>query len=70
MTTAPATSIIEQLKSNHAANNAAGLGSPELDAFHDLLVELVAEAPDPKFRIREIADLITRGRGKNTEARP
>ncbi|MBP0456489.1 hypothetical protein [Streptomyces montanisoli] len=55
---ADATNIIEQLRADQAAGTAAGLGSPDWDAFHDLLVELVAEAPDPKSRIREIADLI------------
>lgn len=65
-----AATIIEQLEANHAASNAAGLGSPELDAFHNLLVELVAEAPDPEFRIREIADLLAREHGQSAKARP
>ncbi|UIX29561.1 hypothetical protein [Streptomyces sp. GQFP] len=55
-----AATIIEQLEANHAASNAAGLGSPELDAFHNLLVELIAEAPEPEFRLREIVDLLAR----------
>ncbi|MFD8722384.1 hypothetical protein ACFV2H_31510 [Streptomyces sp. NPDC059629] len=45
--------IIGQLYANHAANIAAGLGSPALDDVHNLVVEMVAEAPDPKARMRQ-----------------
>ncbi|MFG3099581.1 hypothetical protein ACGFZL_03435 [Streptomyces sp. NPDC048182] len=55
---ADAANIIKQLRADQAAGTAAGLGTPDWDAFHDLLVELVAEAPDPKARVCEIADLI------------
>ncbi|WP_217553106.1 hypothetical protein [Streptomyces sp. GbtcB6] len=50
--------IISQLRAGQAAGTAAGLGSPDWDAFHDLVVRFIAEAPDPKFRMREIADLL------------
>jgi hypothetical protein len=51
--------ILGQLHANHAANTAAGLGSPQMDAFHNLLVDLVAEATNPNSLISEIADLLT-----------
>ncbi|WP_234539406.1 hypothetical protein [Streptomyces shenzhenensis] len=50
--------IIDQLRAGQAAGTAAGLGSPDWDAFHDLVVRFITEAPDPKFRMREIADLL------------
>ena len=50
--------IIGQLNANHTANIAAGLGSPALDDLHALVVRQIAEAPDPMFRMREIADLL------------
>ncbi|MET9056784.1 hypothetical protein ABZX99_03065 [Streptomyces antibioticus] len=56
--------IIGQLRAGQAAGTAAGLGSPNWDAFHDLLVELIAEAPDPKARVCEIADLLTSHRAR------
>ncbi|MFI9760980.1 DUF6907 domain-containing protein [Streptomyces sp. NPDC051963] len=51
--------IILQLEQNHAEANAVGLGSPELDAFHSLMVSLVAEADDPKAVIAYIAELLS-----------
>ncbi|WP_026179112.1 hypothetical protein [Streptomyces hokutonensis] len=59
---ADAARIIEQLEANHAASTTAGLGSPELDAFHNRVVELIAQAPDPQLRIRELADLLAGAR--------
>ncbi|MFD6133650.1 hypothetical protein ACIPPN_29605, partial [Streptomyces diastaticus] len=53
--------IILQLKQKHAEANAAGLGSPELDAFHNLIVSLVAEADDPKAVIAYVAELLEGG---------
>ncbi|MER7838467.1 hypothetical protein ABTY98_21895 [Streptomyces sp. NPDC096040] len=58
--------IIGQLNANHTANTAAGLGSPALDDFHNLVIELIAEAADPKARMREIADLIASHRTAST----
>jgi len=71
MTTAAsvdATQIIEQLKAGQAATKKAGLGGPEMDACYEEIIRQIAEAPDPKARIREIADLITRERGRNSKA--
>lgn len=50
--------IILQLEQNHAEANAIGLGSPELDAFHSLIISLVAEADDPKAVIAHVAELL------------
>ncbi|MDQ0933327.1 DUF6907 domain-containing protein [Streptomyces turgidiscabies] len=50
--------IILQLEQNHAEANAVGLGSPELDAFQNLIVSLVAEADDPKAVIAHVAELL------------
>jgi hypothetical protein len=50
--------IILQLEQNHAEANAIGLGSPELDAFHSLIVSLVAEADAPKTVIAHVAELL------------
>ncbi|MFH9938522.1 hypothetical protein ACH4OT_04265 [Streptomyces murinus] len=58
--TPDATHIIRQLRADQAAGTTAGLGSPGWDAFHDLLVELVAEAPDPAARVGEITDLLAK----------
>ncbi|MFF1702486.1 hypothetical protein [Streptomyces sp. NPDC058252] len=57
--TADVARILGQLDANHAANTAAGLGGPEMDAFHSFLVELVTEAPDPSALVGEVADLLT-----------
>ena len=65
---ADATRIIERLEANHAASNAAGLGSPALDAFHREVVQAVAESPDPQACIREIADLLASERGGTSKA--
>ncbi|MGJ5804924.1 DUF6907 domain-containing protein [Streptomyces europaeiscabiei] len=51
--------IILQLEQNHTETNAAGLGSPELDEFQNLIVSLVAEADDPKAVIARIAELLS-----------
>ncbi|MEV7387585.1 hypothetical protein [Streptomyces sp. NPDC091215] len=66
-TLSPAASrIIGELDANHAANIAAGLGSPALDDFHALVVRQIAQAPDPQYRMREIADLIANHRTART----
>ncbi|MGK3943693.1 hypothetical protein ABK046_35380 [Streptomyces caeruleatus] len=51
--------IILQLEQNHAEANAVGLGSPDLDTFHSLIVSLVAEADDPEAVIAYIAELLS-----------
>ncbi|MEU0429423.1 hypothetical protein ABZ235_38800 [Streptomyces canus] len=53
-----ATRIIGELDANHAANTAAGYGSPALDAFHQLTIRMVSESPDPRATVRAIADLL------------
>ncbi|MPY37263.1 hypothetical protein FNH09_40480 [Streptomyces adustus] len=59
-TLAPAADrIIGQIRAHQAAATAAGLGSTNWDAIHDLLVRLISEAPDPQLRVREIAELLT-----------
>ncbi|MFB6556182.1 DUF6907 domain-containing protein [Streptomyces sp. NPDC056405] len=50
--------IILQLEQTHAEANAVGLGSPGLDAFHNLIVSLVDEAIDPKAVIAHVAGLL------------
>lgn len=65
---ADANQIIEQLKAGQAATNKAGLGGPEMDAFYEEVIRQIAKAPDPQARIREIADLITRERGRTSKA--
>ncbi|MDQ0776372.1 hypothetical protein QF026_004838 [Streptomyces aurantiacus] len=65
---ADATRIIGQLQEGHAAMNAAGLGSPALDDLNNLLIEIIAEAPDPKFRLHEIIELLARESGKTAES--
>ncbi|MFK0154043.1 hypothetical protein ACIQVK_18465 [Streptomyces sp. NPDC090493] len=62
---AAADRMIGQLNASHAANVAAGLGSPALDDFHNLVVEMVAEAPDSKARMREIADRLASPRARS-----
>ena len=57
-----AAEIIEELEAGHAATNAAGRGSPQLDVCHDFIVELIAEAPDPVSRLAEIVDVLARVR--------
>ncbi|MCM2515793.1 hypothetical protein NC658_21430 [Streptomyces griseoincarnatus] len=52
------TRIILQLKQKHAEADAAGLGSPELDAFQNLIISLVAEADNPKAVIAYVAALL------------
>lgn len=59
-----AAEIIADLEAGHAATNAAGRGSPQLDACHNLIVEMIAEAPDPVSRLEEIADLFARARAE------
>lgn len=51
-------SIILQLEKNHAQNIRDGLGSPELDAFHNEVIRIVAEADDPKATFAEIVRLM------------
>ncbi|MFG2938865.1 hypothetical protein [Streptomyces sp. NPDC048282] len=60
---AEAARIIGQLQEGHAAMNAAGLGSSALEDFDNLLTEMITEAPDPKFRLHEIVELLARERG-------
>ncbi|MEU2777912.1 hypothetical protein ABZ646_34745 [Streptomyces sp. NPDC007162] len=60
---AEAARIIGQLQEGHAAMNAAGLGSSALQDFNNLLTEMITEAPDPKFRLHEIVELLARERG-------
>ncbi|MFJ2440488.1 hypothetical protein ACIOWG_08490 [Streptomyces sp. NPDC087658] len=65
---ADATHIIGQLQEGHASMNAAGLGSPALDDFYNLLTEMITEAPDPKFRLHEIVELLAREPGKTAKS--
>lgn len=65
---ADAARIIGQLQEGHAAMNADGLGSTALDDFNNLLTEMIAEAPDPKFRLREIVELLARERGMTAKS--
>ncbi|WDG29696.1 hypothetical protein N7925_15755 [Streptomyces sp. CA-278952] len=65
---ADAARIIAQLREGHAGMNAAGLGSPALDDFSNLLIEMIAEAPDPKFRLHEIAELLARECGTTAKS--
>ena len=60
MTTAEHTRIIDQLNEGQAAMNKAGLGSPELDAFHETVIAIVSESPDPWATVRAMADLLER----------
>ncbi|MFE5396006.1 hypothetical protein ACFQ9U_15810 [Streptomyces sp. NPDC056568] len=68
MTNAVNARLIGQLQEGHAAMNAAGLGSPALHDFFNLLTEMIAEAPDPKFRLREIVELLAREGGMTAES--
>lgn len=61
---AEAAEIIAELEAGHAATNAAGRGSPQLDAVHELMVEQIAEAADPLARLGDIAELLHRARAK------
>lgn len=54
--------IIEQLKANHADAVASGLGSPDLEEFHRLVVDSVSEAEDPRARFAEITRLLSERR--------
>lgn len=63
-----AATIIEQLDDVHAEMTATGLGGPAVDDFHNLCVELIAEADDPEYRLREIADLITSRRAETAKS--
>jgi hypothetical protein len=58
MLTAEHTRIIDQLNEGHAAMTAAGLGSPALDDFHKLQVQIITESDDPQAAIRALADLM------------
>lgn len=64
MTTPAHTRIIEQIKAGHAAMNEAGHGSPALDDFHALVIEIVSESPDPQATVRAMADLMSEHVGK------
>lgn len=55
-----AAEIIADLEAGHAATNAAGRGSPQLDAVHEEFVRLIAEASDPVSRLEEIVDALAR----------
>ncbi|WP_338675189.1 hypothetical protein V1460_21025 [Streptomyces sp. SCSIO 30461] len=55
---AAADRMIGQFNAYHAANIAAGLRGPALGDFHNLVVEMVAEALELKARMREITDLL------------
>ncbi|MFE3325836.1 hypothetical protein [Streptomyces sp. NPDC059176] len=55
---AAADRMIGQFNAYHAANIAAGLRGPALGDFHNLVVEMVAEALDLRARMREITDLL------------
>ncbi|MET7779600.1 hypothetical protein ABZU94_29890 [Streptomyces mirabilis] len=71
MTTAAQTRIIAQLKDGHADMCKAGLGSPALDAFHETVIEIVSESPDPQATIRALADLMAEERARTAcMARP
>ncbi|MCF1597338.1 hypothetical protein [Streptomyces muensis] len=65
---ADATCIIDQLQEGHAAMNATGLGSPALDDFNSLLTKMIAEAPDPRFCLHEIVELLAREPGKTAKS--
>ncbi|MDX2679264.1 hypothetical protein [Streptomyces soliscabiei] len=68
MLTADHTRIIDRLDEGHAAMNAAGLGSPALDDFHKLQVQIITESSDPQATIRAMADLMAEGRARTTGA--
>ncbi|MFI8947178.1 DUF6907 domain-containing protein [Streptomyces sp. NPDC053750] len=55
---ADAARTILQLEQYYAEANAAGLGRPGLDAFHNLIVSLGDEAVDPKVAIAHVAELL------------
>ncbi|MEV5999902.1 hypothetical protein AB0M25_11535 [Streptomyces griseomycini] len=55
------TRIILHLKQKHAEADAAGLSSPELGAFQNLIISLVAEADNPKAVIAYVAALLVGG---------
>ncbi|TRO55897.1 hypothetical protein [Streptomyces sp. IB201691-2A2] len=64
MTAPPAAHLIAQLKANHVAANAVGLGSPALDAWYETITDIVTDSPDPEATIGAIAQLISRERRK------
>jgi hypothetical protein len=64
MTSSPAARVIAQLKANHVAANAVGLGSPALDTWYETITEIVTDSQDPVATIGAIAQLISRERGK------
>jgi len=65
---ADAVRIIGRLQEIHASMNAAGLGSPALDAFINLLGEMTAAAPDPVSHFHEIVELMTQAHGETAES--
>ncbi|WP_328495439.1 hypothetical protein OHS59_23855 [Streptomyces sp. NBC_00414] len=64
MTAPPAAHLIAQLKANHVAANAVGLGSAALNAWHETMIDIVTDSPDPEATIGAIAQLISRERRK------
>ncbi|MEU0740733.1 hypothetical protein [Streptomyces sp. NPDC006134] len=64
MTSSPAAHVIAQLKANHVAADAVGLGSPALDAWHETIIDIVTDSPDPVATLGAIAQLISRERHK------
>lgn len=64
MTSLPAAHVIAQLKANHVAANAVGLGSSALDAWYETVIDIVTDSPDPVATIGAIAQLISRERRK------
>ncbi|MGW1617762.1 hypothetical protein [Streptomyces sp. NPDC002172] len=64
---ADAARIIDQLRSGQALATKAGLGGPEMDATYDVIIRQIAEATDPKARMREIVDLLERDRAHTSK---
>ena len=60
MSSSAAAHIIARLQAGHVAAQAAGLASPALNAFHEAVVKLVAESPDPEATVSAIFQLISR----------
>ncbi|MEU9405074.1 hypothetical protein AB0E08_05100 [Streptomyces sp. NPDC048281] len=52
------TRILDQLKTDQAATNAAGLGDANSDAYYELVTRIVSEAEDAEAAILEIVQLL------------
>ena len=61
---AEAARIIGQLQDGHAAMNAAGLGSPALDDFNNLLIEMISESDDPQGTLHHLVELLEQNKAE------